>query len=51
MKVFLGTKSIPFLFQNMLYLHKHTDTGYKLFSPDTVNAIQIFMWNRAQPFS
>lgn len=47
MKKFLGIKSIPFLFQNTLYLYKHTDTGYKRFSPDTANVIQTFMWNRA----
>lgn len=47
MKMFLGIKSIPFLFQNALYLYKHTDTGYKCFSPDTTNAIQIFIRNRA----
>lgn len=45
--MFLGINFIPFLFQNMFYLHKHIDTGYKLFSPDTANAIQVLMWNRA----
>lgn len=49
MKMFLGIKSIPFLFQNTLYLYKHTDTGYKRFSPDTASAIQTFMWNSHFP--
>lgn len=45
--MFLGIMPILFLFQNKLNLYKPTDTGYKHFSADTINAIQIFMRNRA----
>lgn len=45
MKAFLGIMSILFLFQNKVYLYKPTDTGYKHFSPDTINAIQILVGN------
>lgn len=31
--------SILFLFQNRVYLYKPTDTRYKHFPPDTINAI------------
>lgn len=39
--------SVLFLFQNKAYLYKPTDTGYKYFSPDTIDVIQIFRGNRA----